>query len=96
MASWLFRITGVVSPCIDSRRFRMAMYQKDFDGSIPNRFALEYLFDRHALQVGGLYAMHAANCVLQVGNIAHGVAVYEAPLRFQVAQFSRLPRSLQP
>jgi hypothetical protein len=51
------------------------IYQvKHFHDSFPHRFALECLFDRHALDVPGLYGMSMANHILKFFDVGQAAS----------------------
>jgi hypothetical protein len=59
----LLRVSGIVQPRIDCIGLGMAGQVEDFDDPLPNRFAVENLFDRHTFMMRGFYSMETVNCV---------------------------------
>jgi hypothetical protein len=65
---WIIR---VVHPGVGLVSLRVALQEKYFHYSVPNRLALEPLSNRHALQMAGLRAMQMVDRIAELLNVRH-------------------------
>jgi len=65
------RVIRVLRPSIRSECCRMTYKIKDLNDAFPYRFAVKYLFHRHAFNVCSIRPMHLADHVFQVFEISH-------------------------
>jgi hypothetical protein len=69
MAARLLWIVCIVRQRIDLRCFQMAASLKNLYDPFPNRFTLEYLFDRHTFDVPCFDTVQPSDRALQFLNI---------------------------